>query len=310
MSDSFEALKKNRGTSQLSEKLSGLTGGNKSFNDERFWKHEADKMGNYSGIIRFLPAPKGEDLPFVKVYNHGFKKNGKWFIENCPTTLGGECPVCEANGELWNSGIDSDKDIARDRKRKISYYANILVVKDPANPQNDGKHFLYRFGTKIMEKIEAASKGDPALGNEGIDIQDFWDGANLLLKVGKASGYVTYQDSQFQNQSELFDGNEDQLRELWDNLYSLQEFVDPSKFKTYDELSDKFNKFVNGRSRPSPSFSSNEESEEDTQPQKPTESPLRKAMASEESESAPFDTTETAPKKSALDQFRELSNKD
>ena len=45
---------------------------------------------------------------------------------------------------------------ARKRKRKLSYYANILVVSDPKHPENEGKVFLYKFGKKIFDKITEA----------------------------------------------------------------------------------------------------------------------------------------------------------
>jgi len=315
MSDSFSAMKKNRGTSKLSEKLASISGSNtNSYQDERIWKPTPDKSGNYSGIIRFLPAPRGEDSPFIKVFNHGFQKNGKWFIENCPTSLGQDCPVCEANSELWNSGIESDKKIASQRKRKTSYYANIIVINDPANPENNGRNFLYRFGTKIMEKIEAVAAGDPTLGEDGIDVQDFWDGANLVLKMRKGDGgYTTYQDSQFQAVSQLFDGDEDQLKALWESLHSLQEYHDPTKFLGYDELKTKFDKFVFGRSSNSAPSRDND-SEEDTKSSgssQPNFNPHKSAP--ESTEEAPFkeskssDSGEGGGDESPLAKFKALT---
>lgn len=315
MTDSFEAMKKNRNPSELAEKLNKISGGAKagnSYADERVWKPTPDAVGNYSGIIRFLPPPKGEADPFVKVYNHGFQKNGKWFIENCPTTLGNDCPVCESNSELWGSGLESDKKTASQRKRKISYYANIVVVNDPSNPQNNGKHFLYRFGVKIMEKIEAAVEGDTAVGQEGIDVVNFWEGANLVLKMRKGEGnFTTYQDSQFQPPSPLFDGNDEQLCALWESLYSLRDYHDPSKFMTYDELSAKYNKFLHGRSSKAQVDS---ESPQEESPKNPAPRDFNPHQEQGTTESPPFDTNTpvnpapTGEKKSPLEVFQQMKN--
>ena len=245
MSNSFASMKKNRSVKVLQEKVSKLND-KKSYGDDRIWKPERDKAGNFSGIIRFLPAPKGESDPFVKVYNHGFKKNGKWFIENCPTTLGNECFCCEQNSLLWNSGIEDDKKIASHRKRKISYYSNIMVLKDPANPENEGKRFLYRFGMKIFEKIASISEGDTALGEDGVDVQNFWEGADFVLKMRNNGEWPTYEDSSFRQPSELFDGDEKALEGLWESLYPLEEFTAADKFPEYDDMKTKFEKFVHG----------------------------------------------------------------
>lgn len=250
MTDSFAEMKKNRQNNTLSQKLENMSGKNSnSYTDDRVWKPEPDKAGNYSGIIRFLPPVKGESDPFVETYNHGFKHNGKWFIEDCPTTIGEDCPVCESNSELWNSGLESDKDLVRGsngRKRKRSYYANIVVINDPQNPENNGKNFLYRFGIKIMEKIEARAAGDPDLNVEGIDVHKFWGGQDFVLKMRKNDGgYTTYEDSQFKECSDLFDGDDARLEELWNNQYPLAEYHDPKKFKSYDELKTKLDKFLN-----------------------------------------------------------------
>jgi len=246
MPNSFSDLKKQKSIRNLSEKMESLTA-KKSFKDERLWEPQRDAAGNYAGIIRFLDAPRGEQAPFVRRYNHGFKVGGRWFIENCPTTLGLPCPVCEANGELWNSGLESDKVIARDRKRKESWYCNILVIKDPTSPENNGKHFLYRFGSKIMGKILEAAKDNPVIDMEGVDVQKFWGGADFAIKIREDKGYPNYDDSVFRNPSDLFGGDDEKIEALWNGLYSLQKIIDPSEFIEYNELKEKFDKIAYGR---------------------------------------------------------------
>ena len=202
--------------------------------DERLWKPEMDKSGNGYAVIRFLPAPDGEDLPWAKLYTHAFQGTGGWYIENSLTTLGQKDPVSEHNSQLWNSGIESDKEIARKQKRKLSYYANIYVVKDSANPHNEGQVFLYKFGKKIFDKITAAMQ--PEFEDEDpINPFDFWAGANFKLKIKKVAGYWNYDSSEFDRQSALLD-DDDAMEAIWKKEYSLAELVAPDQFKSYDEL--------------------------------------------------------------------------
>jgi len=207
----------------------------KSYVDERLWKPTMDKTGNGYAVIRFLPAPTGEDLPWVKLWNHAFQgPTGQWFIENSLTTLGNNDPVSEYNSKLWNSGIESDKEIARKQKRKLQYFANIYVVEDSANPQNEGKVMLYRFGKKIFDKCMEAMQ--PAFKDEtAVNPFDFWEGANFKLKLRKVEGYWNYDKSEFSVPSPLFD-DDDQLEEVWKKEYPLSEFTAATNFKSYDEL--------------------------------------------------------------------------
>ena len=181
-----------------------------------------------------MPAPDGEDLPWAKLYTHAFQGTGGWYIENSLTTLGQKDPVSEHNSQLWNSGIESDKEIARKQKRKLSYYANIYVVKDSANPHNEGQVFLYKFGKKIFDKITAAMQ--PEFEDEDpINPFDFWAGANFKLKIKKVAGYWNYDSSEFDRQSALLD-DDDAMEAIWKKEYSLAELVAPDQFKSYDEL--------------------------------------------------------------------------
>ena len=230
---SFKDLKS--GSRSNFEKLTGelnkLNSKSESYKDDRLWKPETDKAGNGYAVIRFLPAPQNEELPWVRVFNHGFKGPGGWYIENSLTTLGGQKdPVSEMNSQLWNSGIDSDKEIARQRKRRLSYFANIVVVSDPKNPDNEGKVFLYKFGKKIFDKI--MDKMQPEFeDDEAVNPFDLWTGANFRLKIRKVAGFVNYDKSEFETSSALLDGDDEKLEELWKSQYSLQEFLSPSNFK-------------------------------------------------------------------------------
>jgi len=233
----FANLKKQSKLGSLTEKLvkevekMNNSGGS---SDERFWSLTVDKSQNGYAVIRFLPAPDGEDLPFVKLYSHAFQGTGGWLIDSCITTLNQKCPVCEHNSGLWNSGIDSNKEIARKQKRKLTYISNIYVVKDPANPENEGGVFLYKFGKKIFDKLTAAMQPEFE-DEESIDPFDFWKGANFKLKAKNVAGYRNYDSSEFAVPGPLLD-DDDALEALWKKQNSLAELVAPSQFKSYEEL--------------------------------------------------------------------------
>ena len=220
----------------------------KSYVDERIWKPVMDKTGNGFAIIRFLPAPKDEELPWVKLWNHAFQgPTGQWYIENSLTTISQNDPVSELNSKFWNSGVESDKEIARRQKRKLQYYSNIYVVKDSANPENEGKVFLYRYGKKIFDKVMETMQ--PAFEDETpINPFDFWEGANFKLKLRKVDGYWNYDKSEFEKPSALAEDDE-KLEEIWGKQYSLSEFTAPTNFKSYDELQTRLNTVLSGTTK-------------------------------------------------------------
>jgi len=234
---SFSDLKKQSKLGSLTSKLvkevekMNTTGGS---GDERLWKPEMDKTGNGYAVIRFLPAPDGEELPWAKLYTHAFQGPGGWYIENSLTTIGQKDPVSEHNRELWNSGSDKDKETVRKQKRKLSYYSNIYVVKDPANPQNEGRVFLFKYGKKIFDKIMEAMQ--PEFEDETpINPFDFWQGANFKLKLVKKDGYWNYDKSEFDRVEPLLD-DDDALEAVWKKQYSLAAVVAPDQFKSYEQL--------------------------------------------------------------------------
>ena len=207
--------------------------------DDRIWKPELDASGNGYAVVRFLPAPDGESVPWAKVYNHAFKGPGGWLIDGCPTTLGDKCPVCASNSKLWNSGHESDKATARDRKRKLSYYSNIFVVNDPKNPDNNGKVMLFKYGKKIHDKILAAMQ--PEFQDETpVNVFDFWEGANFKIKIKTVGGYWNYDASEFSSPAVL-SSDDDEMEAIWKQAYSLEAFVAPSEFKSYDDLETRMN---------------------------------------------------------------------
>ena len=211
----------------------------KTYGDDRLWKPTVDKAGNGYAVIRFLPAPDGEDLPWVRYWDHGFKgPSGKWYIENSLTSIGQQDPVSEMNTQLWNSGIESDKQVARERKRRLHYVSNILVISDTASPENEGKVFLYKYGKKIFDKIMDVMQ--PQFEDEQpVNPFDFWAGANFKLKIRQVEGYRNYDKSEFDASTELFDGDDAKLETVFGSSNSLKEFVDPSTYKTYGELKKK-----------------------------------------------------------------------
>jgi hypothetical protein len=244
---SFANLKRQSGNlDKLAKAIEQLNSAESPSKEDNFWKPEVDKAGNGYAVIRFLPAPStdGDDgLPWVKVFNHGFQGPGGWYIENSLTTLGQKDPVSEYNSQLWNSGIESNKEVARKQKRRLSYYANIYIVEDPKNPENEGKVFLYKFGKKIFDKINEAM--NPQFEDEkAVNPFDLWAGANFKLKIRKVEGYQNYDKSEFESPSVLGGFDDDKLESIWKKEYSLKEFLLPENFKSYDELKARLDKVL------------------------------------------------------------------
>ena len=247
--NSFANLKRSSGSSleKLSKAVESMNSSSSNFNEDedKYWKCEVDKTGNGYAIIRFLPAPPqdGDDgLPWVKYYDHGFQGPGGWMIEKSLTSIGKTCPISEYNSQLWNSGIEANKEQARKQKRRLHYVSNVYVVKDPKHPENEGKTFLFRYGKKIMEKITQAM--NPQFEDETpIDPFDLWSGANFKLKIRKVDGYQNYDLSEFDSAGSLKE-DDDALEKVWKSEHSLLEILDTKNFKSYEELKTKLDRVV------------------------------------------------------------------
>ena len=243
---SFKDLKAKSGSFEKLQtelnKLNTPTSGN--FEDARLWKPDLDKTGNGYAVLRFLPQPANEDLPWVRVWSHAFSGPGGWYIENSLTTLGKTDPVSEYNTELWNSGNDSDKEIARKQKRILKYFANVIVVSAPKHPENEGTVRLFRFGKKIFDKITEAM--NPAFDDEeALNPFDLWKGADFKLKIRKVDGFWNYDKSEFASPKALLDDDKE-LENVWKTQHSLKAFVEPAEFKSYDELKEKLHRVLTG----------------------------------------------------------------
>lgn len=237
---SFQEMKQKRAQAIANlVKAAESTSEKKSYGDDRMWAPTVDKAGNGYAVIRFLPTVDGEDLPWARYWDHGFKgPTGKWYIEKSLTSIGQQDPVSEMNTQLWNSGIESDKEVARQRKRRLHHVSNILVISDSANPQNEGKVFLYKYGKKIFDKIMDVMQ--PQFEDEQpVNPFDFWGGANFKLKIRNVEGYRNYDKSEFDASSQLFDGDDVKLEAVFNQVHALKEFTDPEQYKTYAELKKK-----------------------------------------------------------------------
>jgi len=242
---SFANMKKDRNKSLESliketEKINSPSFGNGD--DDRFWRTALDKSGNGYAVIRFLPAPTGEDVPWVRTFNHGFQGPGGWYIENSLTTLGQKDPVSEYNTSLWNSGIEANKDIARKQKRRLTYISNVYIVKDPSNPENEGTVRLFKYGKKIFDKVNDMM--NPTFEDETPrNPFDLWEGANFKMKIRKVDGFSNYDKSEFDNPAPLLE-DDDKMEEVWKTQHSLQEFLAPDNFKSYNDLKVKLDKIL------------------------------------------------------------------
>ena len=267
----------------------------KSYVDERLWKPPVDKSGNGYAVLRFLPAIEGEEMPWVRVWNHAFQgPTGQWYIENSLTTLNKNDPVSEYNSQLWNSGVESDKEIARKQKRKLQYFANVYIVEDTMNPENTGKVMLYRFGKKIFDKLMEAMQ--PEFADETpINPFDMWEGANFKLKIRKVDGYWNYDKSEFESPSQLKPTDEE-LEAIYKKEHSLAEFLAPSNFKSYDELKTRLDAVLSGTVATKTAAAMVDE--EDEVPFKPDF----------KSEPAPVMATADAEEDDAMSYFEKLAN--
>lgn len=237
------------------DKVSNPQSDQKSFEDDRFWKLEKDKAGNGSAVIRFLPRVEGDELPWVKIFSHGFKgPTGKWYIENSLTTLGEADPVGELNTRLWNESSDDNspgRKQARDQKRRLQFYSNILVISDPKHPENEGKVFLFKYGKKIFDKI--MNKAKPTFEDERpVNVFDLWEGANFKLRMRNVEGYPNYDESVFAEPGPVAPSDE-QILSVVNKQYKLAEFLDRKNFKTYDELKAKLESVLSGTTSAVPS---------------------------------------------------------
>lgn len=242
----FNALKKSRQSEfeKLTQEVNKLATPQQSSNDDdRFWYPAVDKAGNGYAVIRFLPAAEGEDVPFVRIWDHGFKgPSGQWYIEKSLTTLGEKDPVSEYNTELWNNGTESGKEQARQQKRRLTYISNVYIVRDSANPENEGKVMLFKFGKKIWDKINTAM--NPQYEDEKpVNPFDLWEGANFKVKIRNVEGYRNYDQSSFDAAAPLFE-DDSELEKVWRQEYALQPFIARKEFKTYDELKAKLNRVL------------------------------------------------------------------
>jgi len=257
MANSFAALKRDRQETltNLTSELEKTQTVQTSFEDERLWKCERDKSGNGYAVIRFLPTAEGEDVPWVRVWNHGFQGPGGWYIENSLTTLNQKDPVSEYNTALWNNGTEAGKEQARKQKRRLNYYSNIYVIKDPANPENEGQVRILRYGKKIFDKINDLM--NPEFQDEdAVNPFDFWAGADFKMKIRMVEGFVNYDKSEFDTPTEFLGGNDKELETTWNAQYQLSEFTSPDNFKTYDELKTKFNRVLGLTDDPNLEFQS------------------------------------------------------
>lgn len=302
MTTSFAQLKNNR-QSQLEKLASEINkqGAYESKEDNRFWKAETDKAGNGYAVLRFLPAPEGEDTPFVRIWDHGFQGPGGWYIEKSLTTLGQKDPVSEYNSQLWNSGVDENKETVRKQKRRLHYISNVYVVKDPANPQNEGKVFLFQYGKKIFDKLNDLMTPQ-FQDEEPTNPFDFWEGANFKLKIRQVEGYRNYDKSEFDSKSPLSNDDEE-LESIWKQEHSLKAFLEPSNFKTYDELKTRLHRVLGWNQNQFEERAKISESAEKATLQ--AEAPTFKAKQAKPSEEVSWDDEDEG-----LDFFKKLAEED
>jgi len=289
------------------EKIANPQSESKSYVDDRFWRLEGDKAGNGTATIRFLPRVEGDELPWVRIFSHGFQgPTGKWYIENSLTTLGENDPVGELNTKLWNSGSEANKEIARKQKRKLSFTANVLIVSDPKHPENEGKVMLFKFGKKIFDKI--MDKARPTFEDEKpVNVFDLWEGANFKLRMRKKDGYANYDESVFSEPAPITE-DEDKLLAVVNAQHKLTEFTDRKNFKSYDELKKKLEEVLSGDSFASKSAA--EIAEEEDRPVRAASEPAKSAPAFTPKASKPAPTSVDDDDEDVMAYFEKIAKED
>ena len=284
------------------ESASPTGGEKKSYSDDTMWKPELDKSGNGYAVVRFLPTPEGEEMPWVSYFDHGFQGPGGWYIEKSLTTINKQDPVSEYNTQLWNTGIEANKEIARKQKRRLHYVSNVYVVSDPKNPANEGKVFKYRYGKKIFEALKEAIS--PAFEDEKainpFDLRE--EGANFKIKIRKVDGYWNYDKSEFDSTAPLFD-DENKLNDIYTQLHSLSGIIAPSEFKTYEELKEKLQRVLGTTGTGSTAESVAQDMEEVPWSNVNTESVAQEPVISSAEATSP-----QVEEDDAMDYFKNLAN--
>jgi len=218
-------------------------GNKKNYKDDRFWSLSRDENDNGGAIIRLLPDPNG--VPFEQIYSHGFQsfdpvnKKKRWYINNSPSSIGLDCPASNLWSAIFNEGTEEGKLEAKNFSRKIQFYTNIKVINDPANPQNNGKIFIWKFGTKLKDKFMAAlnpSETDRAMGEEPKQLFNPLTGCNIKLKIAKVAGFPNYDGTTIEAPSSIYENAEEAKADILENAYALEEFKKEEAFETYDEL--------------------------------------------------------------------------
>lgn len=309
--DEYKKRMAKTSAADLSKQIEDLSGGGDKYKDARFWKPTVDKQGNGKAVIRFLPAHPDDDSPFTKIFNHGFKINGNWFIENCPKTIGEPCPICDMVSDLYDTKEDTQIKIAGERKRKLSYITNILVLKDENAKENEGKVFLFKFGKKIMDKIIAVTKPEFE-DTKPSNPCDFYEGSNFRLVQKRVESFPNYDSSTFAEPSKLFGGDDSKIEAVFNALYSLKEFTDPKLFKSAEELEKRW-KFVSNRKAAANRKVNLEEEEADEAPvktrsSKPAE-PSKPSPSAGASKKATWDE-EDSDEDDAMKKFQEIADQD
>lgn len=276
------------------QEMSSPKGASQRQDDDRYWKPEVDKAGIGSAIIRFLPAKVGEEFPFVQLWSHGFQgPNGKWYIENCPTSIGNDCPACQSNSELWNASNDKEdplKKLASSRKRKLSYISNILVVTDPKHPENNGKVFLFKYGKKIFEKIKDMIDPPKEFADmQPVDPFDMTEGANFKLRITRQDNFPNYDKSSFDPSTPI--GDEAFMEQIDSQLMSLNEILDPKHFKEYSALTKRLSQVIGESSVP--------DSTTDDKPPFDVDDDMPVAHPKQRAQAAPVAAPKTAPPQAA-----------
>jgi hypothetical protein len=191
------------------------------------------EIGN-TYVVRLVPNVESPERTLYHYYNHIWKSvlTNQLVSTLCPTTYGERCPIDEYRSKVYQTKDEAKIKEINPIRRDEKWLANVYVVKDPTNPDNQGQVKILRFGKQIYNIIDQAMSGDDAeeFGARIFDLSD--KGCNLRIKVDEnQGGYANYTTSKFMSPSALEGAPDiDEIYAACKNLESLQEH------KSYEDI--------------------------------------------------------------------------
>lgn len=164
-----------------------------------FYQPSADKGrdGVYKALVRFLPNVHNPAQSKIMKYYVWLEDptTNEGFSVDCPSTVGKKSILKDMYWKLKKSESVKDQELADSHFSRVeSHIALVQILKDPNQPELEGKIMVYKFGAKINQKIEAQLKpefGDP------VNPFDLFEGKVFALHIVKKMKWNNYDQCGF-----------------------------------------------------------------------------------------------------------------